>query len=392
MKQAKVFIIYHPAGLTLFKPIVDLIRENYPDIDCFLIKVFHPYWKGFEAEGFLSGYNLTFSLPDVEYKTNIISGWPQAWLFQKKTREICKTLITRYEKINVYTMNSAYLPVNILLNQFYRSSVANIYRFGRGSHADLTNEPRDRLHSIITSSYCYIFGLFKVLTIKLPGITSYIYSHGNPTREVMLENPYASTGSEKLKHAESVLPEPFLLLKRRQNAGRNLVVIFGDSTILKTYSQYINDVGNYDKNVQDFFTRLKSFYKGHTLLYKPHLSDYGRVESVIEQLGFTIYNEQKDAEMLLIDNLERVKAVYSFSSTASVLASLMRIPAYHFYKIFFNAEGVKALDELAEKGGWYGNPYFRRLLTTDEIGSIDSIPIETDMEHSWRERWVEFLK
>ena len=28
-KEAVVFIIYHPAGLTIFKPVVDLIRENY---------------------------------------------------------------------------------------------------------------------------------------------------------------------------------------------------------------------------------------------------------------------------------------------------------------------------------------------------------------------------
>jgi len=236
--------------------------------------------------------------------------------------------------------------------------------------------------------------LFKVLAIKVPGNTTSIYANDNPINEVILENPYASAELKKSHEARITLPDPFLLLNRKQSAERDMVVIFGDTSVEEIYSQYIDNKDVYDKKFELFFERLKSFYKGCTLLYKPHLSDRGRVTSGIDLSEFTIYEEQKNAEMFLIENLERIKAVYSFFSNSSVSASLMRIPSYHFFEYFLNRQGVKVLSDMATKMGWYGyeNPYFKKLADPDEIGCIDSISIKTEMEGSWRERWLNFLK
>lgn len=395
-KEAKVFILYHPAALSLFRILANLVRENYPRVDCILIRALHPYWKGFTDDSFLSGCDRSFTLPDAGYATNLISGLTQAIQFKRNVQKIGKILKAHYGKIDLYSNDllhdSAYLPVNILLSYFYHSGHADkIFRIVRGTQPALGSQPKDRFHSIITAIYCITLNLFKVKTIRLPGITSFIYDSSNPIPEVVLENPYVSAESKETLKARITLPEPFLLLGIKQSAERDMVVIFGDAYIYENYGAYLKSAGEYERRLRFFFDQLKSVYQGLRLVYKPHLSDRGKLMSGVDST-FTVYEEQKDAESFLIENLSHIQAVYSFFSTSSVSASLMHIPSYHIFEYFFNEPGIKVFNDLARKAGWYQNPYLKKLASLDEIGCIDSVSVSHEGEGRWQERWLDFLK
>lgn len=393
MKEARVFIVYHPLITATFNLIADFVRKNCPQVDCVLIRALHPYWKTVKLDRHISSFDLFLPLPDVGYRRNIIAGLIQAWQFRREVRKISEMLQDRYSRIDVYSDNSSYLPVNILLSHFYASgSTDRIYRLARTPQANFSHEPEDRLYSIITAIYCSVLKLFKVLAVRLPAVTSFIYADDNPIGEVIFESPYAPAEPEGSREAGLTLPEPFLLLDRKPDTERDTVVIFGGANILQAFSQYIDDKEEYDKKLRLFFERIKSFYEGCTLLYKPHPADGGRLMSGVDPSEFTVYDEPQTAEMLLIDNLERIKAVYSFFSIASISASLMRIPSYHIFEYFMNAEGIKVLNEHAREGGWYSSPYLKKIKDPGGIGCIDSISIKTEDEESWRERWREFLK
>ncbi len=367
---AKLFICNHPAGLMLYKNLIKIIKKYDQDAKIILFKVNHPYFAKFDFEPYREYFDEIVGFESISYKRNFWSGLRKIFIFQKKLKKIMADSLSNFEQIDLFLDDSAWLPANILLfNLSQMRDVKNIIRFSQGV-LDGPHAKTDKLKTFFCRLYSLPLKCYNVRVISTLGgqFLDFSYTDNVPGKTIKIINPTADPGKFE---EENVLPYPIIRESQRVQK-RDMVIIFGDATLDKLWGEYLPDNKTFVEKLASFFSALERKYPDCTLYYKPHPGDGKMVMQGIDIRKYNFFDNKVNAQAIFDKYQERVKAVYTFSSTSVVIGSFFGIPSYTFYRYLCNRAGIDKFDNLLDQESTKSRFLFH-LSDSNEIGKIDNL-------------------
>ncbi|MDD5491140.1 MAG: hypothetical protein PHV60_00465 [bacterium] len=363
----KIFYCQHPASIIFFKNLAGIIREKDRQCRIILVLSAHPYFQTFNLKPYVQSFNEIVKLDYVSYRKNIAAGILAAWSLRKRIRQLTQSWSLLYFRIDLFLMDSAWLPANLFLYYFaYFNRKAHIVRFfvSLPQKTERTSSARN----FLISWYHIFCGGYKVKTIISPAgkFLDLYYQQPVPGEKIIIIAPGSSSmvsGYESMSY-----PAPRSVSKQ----VKDMVIVFGDATLFDFYSAYLPTEQECRERLKLLFSSLESHYVGGRLFYKPHPGDKGKLMPGPEYSHYQVFTKDMNAETIIDQYQEHILAVYSFASTSSVAASFYRIPAYTYYRYLCNAAGKDKFDRIIGTE-YLQSPYLCHLSELKDIGKVDCI-------------------
>lgn len=379
-KKAYLFITHHPDQLSLYKAFITIIRAYSKTDPVVLIKVNHPYYKTFNFTPYRRYFDSVIEFPFV-YQKNIFRGIRELALFKT---QLLKTegYLTPFQSIDVFLSHSAWLPINILLYRIHQwKNVRQIYRCML-LDSNLLSQRYDLRRTLFYTLYSllanlFLLGQYRVKAVKsLKGreFVGFLYTQDIPGISVRTVNP-AEKLMPPMSKGEIVLPYPLVKEKRLSPPKKDMIVVFGDAGVLASYPEYVDDERKAVRKLATFFLHFENYYADYKLYYKPHPMDKpGELMSGINPKKYRFFDNTVNTQIILDSFHERIKAVYTFSSTSAIWGSFFGIPSYTIYRYIYNKFGIARFNTLLEQEGVNSKLIFH-ISRLDQIGKKDDIKI-----------------
>lgn len=346
-KSAKIFVSHYPFDLALYKTIAKMAKAQNPAVTIILFKVGHPYYASFDFSPYQRYFDSVVEFPFIAYQKNIIRGIRDIKKFKTILQNSLQNL-KEFDHIDVYIEHSAWLPVNVIFFALVKISlVAHIYRWTLGRY-EIPGTRVDRVRTWFCLLYHLIIPAYPIKAMKRNNgrFVTFLYTIKPPGTLVRFINPH-NTSEPSARKSEIIIPYPLLVNPHKNKPSKEMVVIFGDSGIFDL-KEYIGDPQP-RKTLRSFFTALEKHYKGMGLYYKPHpgdiTKDFPSLMAGISRERYQFLPARVNAQVLIEEYWPRIKAVYTFFSTSVAWSSFFGIPSYTLYRLIYNEQGIKRLDE-----------------------------------------------
>lgn len=367
MKKAKIFVCHHPARMVMYKNLAKMAKNK--DTDIILFKVKHLYFESFDFKPFEKYFDKVVELDFLAYDRNIVRGYLRIIKFHKDLKKALEEINREYKEVDAILIYSAWLPINfILFNLGQQKNIKNIIKI-TSIEPQGSKTKESRLMTSFANLYTLPFKCYEVGAITTLGgkFLDFYYKKDNlPGINLKVVNPH----SELLEKREDVFPFPIVPPQGKKK--KDIIIVFGDTGISEFYSEYIPDKEKYLDKKKLFFNALEKKYKECKLYYKPHPTDGDKFMKGIDKKKYQLFSSKINSEMIFDQMADRIKAVYSISSTSLINSSYYSIPSYSFYRYLFNKEGKKKWDEFFNQPG-YDSPFIYHLEKIEEIGKIDKM-------------------
>lgn len=353
--RAKLFICHHPVVLTLYKNLAEIIRKNDKDAKIILFKVNHSYFNEFDFEPYRKYYDKVIDFDFIGYKMNFMPV-----MKFKKDLNSAVSFLRDFDEIDLFLSESAWLPINIML--YNLSKEKNIKNISRLSFAEPVN-PQAKVNKL-KSFLCSIYsGAYKVKVVTSPKgkFLNFEYNDNIPGKIVTIVSPASEMIGEN-----NILPYPVMLKPKK----RNMVIVFGDTSIFPFYKEYLPDEGEYNEKISAFFKALEKKYAGCDLYYKPHPADGNKIMPGIDTNKYKLFDNSIDAQVLF--DRYNIKACYAFSSFSVIFGSFFATPSYFFYPYIFNEKGIERLNSFYDQD-ILKSKFIYRISNLKDIGKIDNV-------------------
>lgn len=371
--KAKLFICHHPDQILLYKNLVQIIKKHDQKTMIILFKVNHPYFLKFNFAPYNQYFDKIIEFDFINYKKNFWRGYLEIFNFQKKLKKTMANLSANFGTIDLFITDSAWLPVNILLYNLARQkNIKNITKLAM-AQLESPQTKKDIPKTFLCSLYSLPFKCYKIkvisnLTGKFQGFAYTDRVAGNIVRII---SPFLKTLNNPNGGKENILPYP-VITKHSKGTKKDMVIIFGDANIVQCYSEYLPGYETFVKKMTSFFEVLENKYSNYKLYYKPHPTDNDRIMPGINIQRYNLFDNTTNAEMIFDKYHQKIKAVYTFSSTSIMPASFFAIPSYTFYRYLFNPPGVELLDNIFNQDN-IKSQFIFHLSNLSEIGKIDNL-------------------
>jgi len=362
--KAKVFICQHPGELVLLKNLAIITRQYSKESRIILLKVSHRYFQGFNLEPYRQFFDEILEFDFVNYEKNFFKGFRQIANFIGRIKKVSRDISADFEEIDLFLGDSAWLPANILLRRFSgNKNIKNITRFTFGG-AENPQVKQDRLRTFLCNLYGFPFGVYKIkaLSTKQGKFVDFAFAESVPGNTAKIVGP-------REKYAETDFPYP-VVSRIGARDKKDRVIIFGDESISRCYSEYLPDYETFLGKLAGFFKALEKKYERCKLYYKPHPGDGKRTMPGIDPEKYEIIVDNVSAQEIFDDQRNNIRAVYAFSSSSVAAGSFFGIPSYTFYRYVANQAGIEKFDAIF---GQAASKYLFHISNLKEIGKIDNL-------------------
>lgn len=372
MNKAKLFISHHPNNLFLYKNLIQIIRKYDKDTKILLFKVNHPGFSKFNFEPYKEYFDRIVEFDFIHYQKNFLAGLWKILAFQKKLKRVISSFLRNFETIDLFLDNSAWLPVNVLLYNLSREkSIKNIHKITI-AEPESSQTKRDKIKTLWCALYSLLFKCYKVKAISTRGgkFVDFVYGSDTPGNFLKIVSPIVFNKSYGLK--EDILPYP-IFYQRRSAEKRDIVIIFGDANIPQYFAEYLPSYETFVEKLNTFFKAVENKYSNCQLYYKPHPNDKdGEIMPGINLQKYRLFDNTVNAQMLFERYQKRIKAVYTFSSSAAIFGSFFGIPSYTFYRYLFNPSGIEKFNSFFNQD-YLMSRFLFHIADLGEIGKIDEL-------------------
>jgi hypothetical protein len=372
-KNAKLFICHHPGNLLLYKNLIQIIKKYDRNVEIVLFKINHPYFLSFDFEPSKKYFDQIVEFDFIHYKKNLFQGLREVLLFQKKLKKISETLLSDFEKIDLFLDNSAYLPINVLLYNLSRQgNVKNITKFSLGGLKGIKTKI-DKVKTFLCALYSLSFKCYKIKILNnLNGqFMNFVYAEETPGKLVEIISPIVDPSNNFIESQENILPYP-VKYKKSPAAKKDMIIIFGKGKTFQNSPGYFSDYGTYVKKLTAFFKTLEKKYSNCKLCYKYFPLDGNKVMPGINTKKYVLFDNNINAQELIEKYQKRIKAIYTPFSVVAAYGSFFGIPSYTFYRYLCNPAGIERFDSLMNQGS-LNSKFLFHLESLDEIGKIDNL-------------------
>lgn len=315
----------------MYKNLIRIIRKHDKDIKIILFRVNHPYFLRFNFEPYKEYFDKIIEFDFIHYKKNFLASYWEIFSFQNKLKKVLVWLSKDFKTIDLFLDRSAWLPMNVMLyNLAWQKNIKNITLFTLGQ-LEGPQTKKDNLKTFLCNLYSLPFKCYKVKAISsLSGkFQGFAYDDNIAGTVVKVVNPSLQISDSFNRKKENILPYP-IIAKHLKNAKKDMIIIFGDNNILQCYSEYLPEYKTFIRKMTKFFKALENKYSHYKLYYKSHPTDKDRIMPGISSKKYNLFNNTIDAQTLIDTYQERIKAVYTFSSTSVIQSSFFAIPSYTF--------------------------------------------------------------
>lgn len=372
-----IFIANHPDQLLFYKNLALIRKTRDPKEHIVLCKIDHLYDPNFDFTPYERYFDRVLKFPRI-YKKNVFTGLKEIIVFKKRLRML-KNIMRQYALHTVTVIDSAWLPVNLLLFSFrkepllYRWSVVATERI-HGLRYDARRTWYYRLSAFLCS--CFLMPSYPVDAVGTPGGMFANFHYRKPRTlpgiPLYLTNPCEPLSEKNDKTI--ILPFPILrpsaVYERRKENGRKIVIVFGESDFLTHFCEFVPDPQEVLQKLQKFFACLEEYYQEYALYYKPHPADINALMPGITLSRYQRFNPKSNTQMICEALHLKIRATYTISSVSALWSSFFGIPSYTLYPLIFNRDGVKFFDDF-----FMQDKVKSRLLLSlkhiSEIGKID---------------------
>lgn len=366
--KAKLFISHHPSNLILFKNMAEIVRKYDKESKIILFKVNHVYFDKFDDEPYKKFFDEIVEFDFINYEKNFLIGYWKIFSFKKQLNKMTNGLLKNFRTIDLFLTDSAWLPVNVLLcNLSKQKNIKNITKIFM-VEPESSQTKTDKIKTFLANLYPLPFKSYKIKVISTLGgkFMDFVYNDNIPGNMVKIISPV-----KKESIGKNVLP--YLVNSTNfSKSQKDMVVIFGDASIFKFYAEYLPEYKIFVKKLTAFFKALEDKYSDYKLYYKPHPAEKGEIMPGVNIKKYSLLDNSINAETILDIYNQKIKAVYSFSSTSVATASFFGIPSYTFYKYLSNNAGVKRFNSMFEKNN-IKSKFLFNLFDLEEIGRIDNL-------------------
>jgi hypothetical protein len=367
--KAKLFISNHPGDLLLYENFVKIIRRYDKKINIILFKVNHPYFLKFDFEPHKKYFDEIIDFDFIHYKKNIFLGYWEIFKFQRKLKMISNKLLKNFERIDLFSAVSAWLPLNILLyNLSKNKNIKSITRFIL-CQIESPQIKTDKTKTFFCRLYTLPFGCYKIKVLStLKGkFVDFVYDDNLPGDVVKI-----TSFTEENLGKEDILPYP-IISNAFSGDREDMVIIFGDESIFWDCSEYLPQYEIYAEKITNFFQALEKKYSDCRLYYKPHPCDKeGKFMPGINPPKYTLFDNKVNAQTIFDSYYNRIKAVYTLSSSSVISSSFFGIPSYTFYHYLVNQAGREKFDNMFSQDN-IKSKFLFHLSDLKEIGKIDNL-------------------
>jgi len=344
------------------------IIKNYDrEFETILFKVNHPYFSKFNFEPYKKYFDKIIEFDFITYRKNFIKGVFEALIFQRKLKKVIPNFLRNFQEIDLFLEKSAWLPVNILLNHLSREkNIKNIIKFTLAIQ-NSSQTKIDGMKTILCNLYSLPFKCYKikVLTSLAGKFVDFDYSCDTPGKLIKIVSPIRET--KKI----DILSYP-IVSEYSGAIKKDVVIIFGDETIFNFYSEYLPDYETFIEKLTTFFKTIENKYSDCKLYYKPHPGDKGKLLPGIDSLKYNFFDNTINAQTLLDFYCQRIKAVYTFSSSSAIFSSFFGIPSYTFYRYVCNQVGIEKFDKIFNQDN-LKSKFLYHISKLNEVGKIDNL-------------------
>lgn len=372
MNKAKLFICYHPGILLLYKNLIKIIRRHDKDSKIILFKVGHPYFKRFNFEFYKKYFDKIIEFDFIDYEKNFLASYWKILNFKNKLKKTMVGLSRDFGTIDLFLENSAWLPVNILLyNLNKEKNIKSINRLDLLKLESLQTKA-DKIKTFLCGLYSLPFRCYKInVKSSVFGGINFVYADQVPGVHIRIIAPTIQTSSNSDWGKENILPYP-VISESSPTGKKDMIIIFGDAGIYQYSSQYLPSYEIFVEKLSAFFRAIEKKYSHCKLYYKPHPGDEDRIMPGINLKKYSLFDNKVDAQVLSDKYQEKIKAVYTFSSSAVIFSSFFGIPSYSFHRYLCN-QGA------GDRFGYFLNQdhvkskFLFHISNLKEIGKIDDL-------------------
>lgn len=388
MNKAKLFICHDPNGLFLNKKFVQIIKKYDKDATIILFKVNHPHFSKFDFEPYKECFDKIIEFDFIDYKRNFLIGFWEIFNFHRKLKRTTANFLRNFEAIDLFLIDSAWLSVNVLLyNLSKEQNIKNIYKTTSSSAHKGSQYRTAKLRTFLCALYSLFFSCYKIKAIStLAGqFANYVYVENVPGIFLKMVNPTIELESIPFNNPrEKILPYP-IMSKPLSNVKKDMIIVFGDSSIFKCYREYFSNEKEYFEKLTTFFQGLENKYPDCELYYKPHPGDGEQLMPGISPQKYRLFDNTMNAQMLIEKFQQRIKAVYTFSSVSVLFASFFGIPSYTFYRYLFSRAGEERFDNIFNEES-LKSKFLLHLKGPEDIGKIDYLRNANCLDFIWIEK------
>lgn len=332
------YICSHFTNLVEYHELCLFFHEFFPEIKQHLVLIEHHYFSLVKYEHFLEGFNSVTRLPACE------CAFTNRWYFELLPWTVFKRLAkvrTFIKEKNNFTfqddslciiseLTEATLPVRLLLKKFHvETEYSKVCRVGTCYRRSSEHSTNNWLSWLLHNVYVLI-GAYPVS----------VYFHSWMVTERRYYNEkeiidFFLVFSNKFEKHDEFTEIKFPLIENKQSRTQDKeYVFFFDNGLGWTYTISEISVEQWIATMNRILQALSDLYKNEkvVLLLKPHPANKGNIPYDLS--GFEVYSKDDTAEMIFSSCKERIRAVYSITSTAARSASLYRINSYVFYEMF----------------------------------------------------------
>ncbi len=383
----KVLICHHPMQLLLYCRLACMIHRCPQPAALILVMILKPHHRNTDFAYLKDNFDLVFEFPFIEYRKNVISGLLEGRRFKNDVRERLFKHLDCYDNVDVFLTDSGSLPVNLLLAMLAGwKRIRSLVRF-LGETLYSAEIKSRALKNFICDIYSFFLRCYRVQSMFAMGskMVGYRYRLPPPGRPVKPVSPAEIEYRRKESADAEVLPVP--VVSGASHRDRDMVLIFGSDVVWKEYQPYFPDYAVYCERLTVLWKGIERAYAGHKICYKPHPLDRNRLMPGIDRKVFEILNEEEDGNFLIDHYAPRTRAVYSFYSTCSYVATMYGIPGYWFYKYLFTE-----IPGFLKQIQFYvvskdRNPLLKHVSAPVDIGSIDTVGFTPVSEENLSQAW-----
>lgn len=332
------FMCSHVSELVLYQEVSLFFNKFFHGVEQHLILIEYPPFAHIPHDDLLNHYDSVNELPQCECAFS--NRWYYEflpWIVFKRVARIVKF----YKEIKNFTfkddsiliineMTNADLPIRFLLKKF-RVEVANpiVYRVGTCYHRSDNCDTNNRISWLLHNIYV-IIGAYPV-SVHLYG---WMVEERRYYQEKEIIDHFLVFSNEFKKHDEyTEIKYPLIQNKQDESQQKRYVFFFDNGLAWVSLLPEISKE-HWINTMNQILQAITDLYKNEDviLLIKSHPGSKGIIPYNLA--GFKIYEENITSEMIYHSCKEKIRAVYTVTSTGGRTASLYGIDSYVFYEMF----------------------------------------------------------
>lgn len=372
--------------------IVQLMRDMDKDIKFELLITHYPKLYKYDQLKLDEYFDRVHHLPYCNYEKNIVKGLKQA---VKHYQEVNKIEIDKeavfffYDDSELACLN-LYRYIDKLRKKNYRiKSYHLVYQLNPLKYQLLDNIKISFWRTLAFSFYAYLFYGRMLWYQYVPGsikIGNRLLGIDMFAKEVFFNR--TSPGGYK-----SEFEEMSLTLDQIKFSDKEQVLSLPDDAILfigHNLKTYIPDRAQFAFLMNQVLDKIRETYQGHKLFIKWHPHDTNEDYQDVRLPDFKIIDQKEYLEKIIIFNAGKIKAVFSFFSSANFCSAALGIPSYYLYPLIKlkhqNSDYLNALLIDPEQ-----NSHIAKITKLEEIALMNKENMDRSFNTA-KEKWARLLR